>query len=59
MPAGELYSSLRGALYFDGAGLATLLVVLGAWLIGGLALMWLGEVMSARRRRGSAVLAPA
>jgi hypothetical protein len=59
MPAGPLYSSLRGALYFDGAGLTTPLIVLTAWLAGGLVLMWLGDIVHARRPSGSAVLATA
>jgi hypothetical protein len=53
MPADPLYSSLRGALYFDGSGLAGPIAVLTAWLVGGLALMWLGELVQARRRSGS------
>lgn len=59
MPAGPLYSSLRGAIYFDGAGLTTPLIVLAAWLAGGLILMWLGDLVHARKPSGSAVLAPA
>jgi hypothetical protein len=59
MPAGELYSSLRGALYFDGAGLMNPFVVLSAWLVVGLALMWLGERIHARSRSGSTAPAPA
>jgi hypothetical protein len=50
MPAGEVYSGLRGALFFDGAGLGLPLTVLAAWLVGGLALMLLGELVAARRR---------
>jgi hypothetical protein len=57
MPAGQLYSSLRGALYFDGAGLAEPLIVMASWLVGGLALMWLGDLVHARR--SAPVLAPA
>lgn len=49
MPAGPLYSALRGALYFDGAGTAGPAAVLAAWLVAGLVLMWAGE----RRRAGS------
>jgi hypothetical protein len=49
MPAGPLYSALRGALYFDGAGAAGPAVVLAAWLVAGLILMWIGE----RRGAGS------
>src|SRR5437763_7859530 len=35
MPAGTLYSGMRGALYFGGAGTGGPLVVLPAWLRGG------------------------
>jgi hypothetical protein len=49
MPADPLYSSLRGALYFDGAGLVDPIAVLTAWLVVGLALMWLGRLVQARR----------
>jgi hypothetical protein len=59
MPAGQLYSALRGALYFDGAGLAGPLLVLSGWVVGGLVLMWLGELVSTRRRTHVATLAPA
>jgi hypothetical protein len=59
MPAGQLYSSLRSALYFDGAALGTPLAVLAAWLVGGLVLMSLGEVVHSRRRADTATLAPA
>jgi hypothetical protein len=50
MPAGQLYSALRGALYFDGAGLTNPLLVLSGWLVGGLVLMLLGELVSILRR---------
>ena len=49
MPAGQLYSSLRGALYFDGAELGEPLLVLAGWLAGGLVLMWLGDLVHTRR----------
>jgi hypothetical protein len=55
MPAGPLYSSLRGALYFDGASLATPLILLTAWLAGGLVLMWLGDLVHSRRPSRSAL----
>jgi hypothetical protein len=58
MPAGQLYSSLRGALYFDGAGLMEPLIVLTAWLVVGIALMWLGGLVHARTPSGAAALAP-
>ena len=51
MPAAPLYSGIRGALYFDGAGVAVAAAVLAAWLVAGLALMWLGEMRSAGRAR--------
>lgn len=57
MPAGPLYDALRGALYFDGAGVGGPLLVLFGWLAAGLVLMSLGELLSARRPRGT--LAPA
>ena len=56
MPAGQLYTSLRSALYFDGAALGTPLAVMAAWLVGGIVLMGLGEVVHSRRR---AAVAPA
>ena len=54
MPAGQLYSSLRSALYFDGAALGTPLALMAAWLVGGIVLMGLGEVAHSRRRAGVA-----
>jgi hypothetical protein len=54
MPAGQLYSALRGALYFDGAGLTGSLEVLAGWLLGGLVLMGLGELVARRRRMSQA-----
>jgi hypothetical protein len=53
MPAGQLYSAVRGALYFDNAGLGTPTAVLSAWLAGGLVLMALGELVARRRARTS------
>src|SRR5438046_546137 len=59
MPAGPLYSSLRGALYFDGAGLGAPVIVVTAWLVGGLILMLLGDLTRTGRRSGTVVQAPA
>lgn len=53
MPAAPLYSAIRGALYFDGAGVATASAVLAAWLLAGLVLMWLGEMRAAGRVRAA------
>lgn len=50
MPAGQLYSALRGALYFDSAGIGQPIAVLSAWLAGGLVLMALAEVVAHRPR---------
>ena len=50
MPAGQLYSAVRGALYFDNAGLGTPIAVLSAWLAGGLVLIVLGELLAGRTR---------
>lgn len=58
MPAGELYGSMRGVLYFDGAGVGRPVVVLGGWLLGGLLLLLLGELL-ARRRSASPAALPA
>src|SRR5882672_111504 len=59
MPAGQLYSALRGALYFDGASLGAPLLVLSGWVAGGLVLMWLGELVTTRRRPRVATIASA
>jgi hypothetical protein len=58
MPAGELYGSMRAVLYFDGAGVGRPVVVLGGWLLGGLLLLLLGELL-ARRRSASPAALPA
>ena len=57
MPAGQLYSAIRGALYFDGAGVGEPVLVLAAWLVGGVALMAMGRL--ARRERVNPATAPA
>jgi len=49
MPVAQLYSGMRGALYFDNAGIGNSIAVLSAWLAGGVVLMLLGELV----RRGS------
>jgi len=56
MPAGQLYSAVRGALYFDNAGLGMPIAVLSAWLAGGLVLILLGELLARRARRRMARL---
>jgi hypothetical protein len=52
MPAGQLYSALRGSLFFGGMGLGPSALVLSGWLGVGLLLTLLGELA---RRRGRAV----
>lgn len=54
LTAGQLYSGLRGALFFDGAAVATPIEVLSAWLVAGLALVGLGEVITVRRQKARA-----
>jgi len=49
MPAGQLYSAMRGALYFDGAGVTDPITVLVLWVAGGIVLLLLGEVVARRR----------
>jgi hypothetical protein len=56
LPASPLYGGLRGALYFDGAGVVGPIVVLSGWFAAGIVLMLLGELVSARRRRGAPAL---
>src|SRR5437763_658199 len=51
MPAGTLYSGMRGALYFGGAGTGGPIVVLTAWLVGGVVLLWLGGLRSRATNR--------
>jgi hypothetical protein len=58
MPAGQLYSALRGALYFDGAGLAEPFGVLSLWLLGGLILMVLGQLVRRRSPAGEGAVVP-
>ncbi len=58
MPAGQLYSAMRGALYFNGEGLVEPLGVLSLWLLGGLILMVLGQLVSRRARAADAAVSP-
>ena len=51
MPAGQLFSGIRGALYFESAGVSTPVTVLSLWLAAGLVLMLLGALVT---RRGAA-----
>jgi len=51
MPAPQLYSALRGALFFDGSSLGGPIVVLVAWLAGGVALMGVAGVGRRALRR--------
>jgi len=50
MPAGELYSAMRNALFFDGAALAWPIEILAGWLVGGLVLMGAGELVVRSRK---------
>ena len=59
MPAGQLFSAFRGALYFDGSGVATPVFVLGAWLLAGLVLMLVAEAVRNRVRAAAAMPAVA
>src|SRR2546427_643147 len=58
MPVGQLYSGMRGALYFNNAGIGAPIAVLSAWLAAGLVLMVLGELVR-RRTRAQVALATA
>ncbi len=48
MPAGQLYSAVRGTLYFDNAGITVPFGVLSLWLLGGLILMVGGQLVARR-----------
>jgi hypothetical protein len=54
MPPGEVYDALRGALYFSGAGVGRPVIVLCGWLLGGLVLLLLGQLLARRGRSNSA-----
>lgn len=54
MPAGQLFSALRGAIYFDGAALMGPVIVLSAWLAGGVVLMAIAEAVAGRKRGAAA-----
>jgi hypothetical protein len=43
MPAGQVYSGVRGALYFDNAGTSEPVFVLSLWLLAGLVLLALSR----------------
>jgi Protein of unknown function (DUF3533) len=51
MPVGQLYSGMRGALYFNNAGIGASIAVLSAWLAAGLVLLALGEMLTRRARQ--------
>jgi len=59
MPAPQLFSALRGALYFNDAGIATPAIVLSAWAAGGLVLIGLGGLVTRRRTVAAPQTAPA
>src|SRR5438094_7647728 len=59
MPAGPLYSAIRGALYFDGAGVGEPVLVLVAWLAGRVVLLAGGRLAHRARPSTAAVLAHA
>jgi hypothetical protein len=50
MPAGQAYGALRGALYFDGAGVGGPAIVLTTWAAVGLAVLVLTGVARIARR---------
>jgi len=50
MPAGQLFSAIRGSLYFDNAGITVPFGVLSLWLLGGLILMVAGQLVSRRSK---------
>jgi hypothetical protein len=53
--AAQVYSALRGALFFGGAALAGPMAVLAAWLVVGLALILLGGLAAGRKAKPGTV----
>jgi len=51
--AGQLYSALRGVLFFGGAALATPIEVLTGWLVVGVVLIGIGELAATRNRKAA------
>lgn len=58
MPAAQLFSAVRGALFFGGAGVGGPAVVLIAWLAGGLAVAGLAELVRSPRPQPAPHAAP-
>lgn len=56
MPAAQVYSAIRGALYFDNAGVGTPVLVLTAWVVAGIVLLAAGSLA---RRAPQPALVPA
>ena len=52
--AAQLYSALRGALFFGGAALGGPIALLAGWLVVGVALVWLGGLAASRRPKPAA-----
>jgi hypothetical protein len=59
MPAPQLFSAMRGALYFNGEGVITPMLVLFGWIAGGVVLMVLGHTVASRRGANRSEPAPA
>ena len=59
MPAPQLFTAMRGALYFNGEGVITPVLVLFGWIAGGVVLMVLGHAITSRRRAPAPAIAPA
>jgi hypothetical protein len=55
--AAQVYSALRGALFFGGADLAGPITVLAGWLVVGIALIWFGGLAAGRRAKPGTVQA--
>ena len=53
MPAGQLFSGIRGALYFGDAGVGEPVTVLSAWVAAGVVLLLLGTLVSRRQAHGA------
>jgi hypothetical protein len=59
MPAGELFSGLRGVLYFDSAGIAAPVALMLAYFVIGLLLLLIGSGVQRITHRSAPGPAPA
>jgi hypothetical protein len=57
LPVDAAYSAIRGALYFDGAGVGTPVIILALWAIGGIVVLAAPDFVGQTRPRTAATAA--